>query len=283
LVCDGKASNRGGLLFRCTDCPSTVCESCLPESFEAVDRNEVVAVLGFLSGSIEYIRCSACLTKPPNALYRLLHGNACTSKQGPTSSSQSVEAGSGGKLSFTRHSDSKKTVIVSSDDDLDTPVILLKSKLKEKSKVQDQQCHPQNIDSEGASGPAELGKRRLETESTPIKGRPARHCAIVGADARFARQLQETRMHGEGAVAGVQSRSPRHPRIPQDGEGQRLPGMDDIASQELAWSSAQTPTTEKPPSQFRAGEICEQSASLHFPSILSGNGTVDDQIEISSD
>jgi hypothetical protein len=302
LVCDGKASNRGGLLFRCTDCPSTVCESCLPESFEAVDRNEVVAVLGFLSGSIEYIRCSACLTKPPNALYHLLHDGGLSSEGGksggPTSSSERDEDGSGSKLPSSSYSESKKSamasvrgvpssVTVSSDDELDTPLVLLKSVAQSGS---DQPSPLQDIEREGASGSAEVRKRRLEIESSPDKGRPTRHCATVGADARFARQLQDSRMLGESAGTGVQARSPKHSRTPKDsaaGQGlpsRRLPGMDDIETQELAWSSAQTPTTQKPPNKSgQADEFYVKSTSLHFPSILPENGTVDESIEISSD
>jgi hypothetical protein len=277
LVCDGKASNRGGLLFRCTDCPSTVCESCLPESFEAVDRNEVVAVLGFLSGSIEYIRCSACLTKPPNALYRLLHDNGCISSKvgkpgGSSWSSESVDAGS-------------VKVGSNSDDDLDTPLVLLKSVAQLES---GQPKLLEDIDSEDASGPAEIRKRHLETESSPVKSRPTRHCAILGADARFARQLQESKIQTESAGASAQAISPKHPKTPQGAAGEghsrrRLPGMDDIESRDLAWSSAQTPTQNPPNEPAAAGGIYSKSTSLHFPLILPENGTVLDQIQISSD
>jgi hypothetical protein len=297
LVCDGKASNRGGLLFRCTDCPSTVCESCLPESFEAVDRNEVVAVLGFLSGSIEYIRCSVCLTKPPNALYSLIHQKGSEAAKvekprGPDTSSDRVEAGSsGGFLPASRHlPGSNKTgkmasrygvsssVLESSDDDLDTPLAVLKCAAPLDSDSKDMSI-------EGASGPAELQKRRLKTESSPDHCRPSRHCAIVGADARLARQLQES----DGG-AGAQTRSPKRPRILQDsasGEDlakRRLPGGEDVELLELACSSAQTPTTKKLPNKsVSAVEIDMKPPSLQFPSNLSGNGAFDDRIEVLSD
>ncbi len=300
LICDGKASNRGGLLFRCTDCPSTVCESCLPESFEAVDRNDVVAVLGFLSGSIEYIRCSACLGKPPNALYRLMLENESESQQdgrqkGRVTTSVS-EAGNGGLFAANRHScDSKKAVkmvsrygvsasmIVNSDDELDIPLASLKSVPPLDS---DQPGPPYGLDCEGASVPAEIRKRRLEADLSPDKGRPSRHCAIVGADARYARQLQESKMQGVGADAGVQSRSPKYPKIPHPASGQPqriLTGMDDIELRELACSSAQTPTTLKRPNQMvDADELDVQPSSLQFPSNLSSDEIVD-RIEISSD
>ena len=65
-MCAGKASGRGGLIFRCWSCPVAFCGDCLPDEFEPLDsrgegKGSLLEQVGHLASSIEYITCSACI------------------------------------------------------------------------------------------------------------------------------------------------------------------------------------------------------------------------------
>jgi hypothetical protein len=70
-LCRRSASNAGGLLFRCTDCPVALCYDCiekyeLVDQFEFLERENVVweTQLGFAAPSTyEYMKCPDCVTK----------------------------------------------------------------------------------------------------------------------------------------------------------------------------------------------------------------------------
>jgi hypothetical protein len=297
-VCDGRAANRGGLLFRCTDCPTTVCETCLPDSFDAVDKNEIAAVLGYVARSIEYIRCSACYTRPPNALFCRMHGLPIPkSGQARPSKQQSGNAPSEGRgkgrqmVSARPRQDPDQDFIGISDVNRgsNSNAGVLSSAA---SRVPGKTIQPDFMgtasDLGGVCEPASLihaspdepispiatagRKRHLDSESAVEGGRPTRRCAVVGADARLARQLQESRM--QSLQDGPNRFSPEKARITGDdfGVSQRHAsvrnGMGEVEAQEAAWSSAQTPTTPSIPLN-RYGRSMEggaQVASLVFPS-----------------
>ena len=315
-VCDGRAASRGGLLFRCTDCPTTVCETCLPDSFHAVDRNEVAAVLGYVARSIEYIRCSACFAKPPNALYCRMHGISAPPSQlvlqSRTLNQHSFESGGSRKGALGGRGKGRQTVktdrskrgkedfVVISDEEVDA----LSAKLESGAHGQSQEqadiskfgavastpMVTNNVGNEEsvsdcgaasvlASPPrksvspsgGEGRKRRLESEAEC--SRPARRCAVLGADARLARQLQESRLMS--LQAGASTVSPKKGRAApgqalgncrpagSDGQGEYI----DLEAQESAWSSAQTPTTPvMPAGRSQQSVRCDApAAALAFP------------------
>ena len=61
--CNRTASEAGGLLFRCVDCPTAFCAECNGETpFDAVEGNPEWEALGFyLPKSFEYVRCNDCV------------------------------------------------------------------------------------------------------------------------------------------------------------------------------------------------------------------------------
>ena len=60
--CNRTASEAGGLMFRCVDCPTAFCAECNGEApFDAVEGNpEWEAMEFFLPKSFEYVRCADC-------------------------------------------------------------------------------------------------------------------------------------------------------------------------------------------------------------------------------
>mmetsp|Transcript_47412 Transcript_47412/g.111742 ORF Transcript_47412/g.111742 Transcript_47412/m.111742 type:complete len:672 (-) Transcript_47412:567-2582(-) len=67
MTCGSKADRKGGLLFRCWDCPACFCCDCLPDGYEAMERNHVLDIVGCVSGTTEFLRCNACVKKKPSA------------------------------------------------------------------------------------------------------------------------------------------------------------------------------------------------------------------------
>ena len=63
--CNRTASEAGGLLFRCVDCPIAFCAECNGETpFDAVEGNPEWEALGFyLPKSFEYVRCNDCVVE----------------------------------------------------------------------------------------------------------------------------------------------------------------------------------------------------------------------------
>ncbi len=63
--CNRTASEAGGLMFRCVDCPTAFCAECNGETpFDAVEGNLEWENLGFyLPKSFEYVRCGDCLVE----------------------------------------------------------------------------------------------------------------------------------------------------------------------------------------------------------------------------
>jgi len=63
--CNRTASEAGGLMFRCVDCPTAFCAECNGETpFDAVESNPEWEELGFfLPKSFEYVRCGDCCVK----------------------------------------------------------------------------------------------------------------------------------------------------------------------------------------------------------------------------
>ena len=61
--CNRTASEAGGLMFRCVDCPTAFCAECNGETpFDAVESNPEWEALGFfLPKSFEYVRCGDCM------------------------------------------------------------------------------------------------------------------------------------------------------------------------------------------------------------------------------
>ena len=60
-TCWRTAHEAGGLLFRCVDCPTSLCEECLPEGFEPVPAHTYYGKLNYpLPRSFETIRCDKC-------------------------------------------------------------------------------------------------------------------------------------------------------------------------------------------------------------------------------
>jgi len=60
--CNRTASEAGGLMFRCVDCPIAFCAECNGEApFDAVESNPEWEDMGFyLPKSFEYVRCTDC-------------------------------------------------------------------------------------------------------------------------------------------------------------------------------------------------------------------------------
>jgi uncharacterized DUF497 family protein len=60
--CNRTASEAGGLMFRCVDCPTAFCAECNGEApFDAVEANPEWEEMGFyLPKSFEYVRCTDC-------------------------------------------------------------------------------------------------------------------------------------------------------------------------------------------------------------------------------
>ena len=63
--CNRTASEAGGLMFRCVQCPTAFCAECNGETpFDAVESNAEWEALGFyLPKSFEYVRCGDCCAK----------------------------------------------------------------------------------------------------------------------------------------------------------------------------------------------------------------------------
>ena len=60
-TCWRTAHEAGGLLFRCVDCPTSLCEECLPDGFEPVSWHKYYGKLNYtLPRSFETIRCAKC-------------------------------------------------------------------------------------------------------------------------------------------------------------------------------------------------------------------------------
>ena len=60
-TCWRTAHEAGGLLFRCVDCPTSLCEECLPDGFEPVASASYFGKLNYqLPRSFETIRCAKC-------------------------------------------------------------------------------------------------------------------------------------------------------------------------------------------------------------------------------
>jgi hypothetical protein len=61
-VCLGKASSRGGVIFRCWQCPVAFCGDCLPDEFEPLDvrSGDLVEQVKYFASSVEYLICSGC-------------------------------------------------------------------------------------------------------------------------------------------------------------------------------------------------------------------------------
>jgi len=59
--CGRVASDAGGLLLRCTKCPRSYCDDCIPD-FKAVDEDPALAKIAWKkSNSVMLIECSRCL------------------------------------------------------------------------------------------------------------------------------------------------------------------------------------------------------------------------------
>ena len=61
-ICLGKASGRGGVIFRCWKCPLAFCGDCLPDDFEPLDvrSGALIDQVKYLSSSVEYLVCQGC-------------------------------------------------------------------------------------------------------------------------------------------------------------------------------------------------------------------------------
>ena len=205
-----------------------MCGSCLPETFDAVDKNEIAAVLGYISQSIEYIRCAACLPKAPNALYCRMHGlpyplpnshrAAKGSEQDARHSGERSKSGGQGKNRKmpARRRDRISTedshcTILNSDEEMDAPLIMMKSAARcvgQSSSIstEAEDCKVDlSVKDEADFGgsadhnfvaplsPAHQGRKRpIEADVSPDSGRPSRRCALIGQDARLARHLQQS-------------------------------------------------------------------------------------------
>ena len=68
--CNRTASEAGGLMFRCVQCPTAFCAECNGETpFDAVEGNVEWEALGFyLPKSFEYVRCGECCAKNETAV-----------------------------------------------------------------------------------------------------------------------------------------------------------------------------------------------------------------------
>ena len=61
------ASDCGGMLFRCFDCPAAFSDEYLQDGFEPIDTSQVFASLNYAPPtSAEYIRCAKCVSALPN-------------------------------------------------------------------------------------------------------------------------------------------------------------------------------------------------------------------------
>ena len=77
-VCDRKAAAAGGLLFRCSVCPSTFCEDHLPPDTPIVNRNARFLALGqrHPSQACFVLCCSECVEHSKTAEVRDLENGA---------------------------------------------------------------------------------------------------------------------------------------------------------------------------------------------------------------